>query len=84
MGTATTSLIVAPVLATALLAHTPVRDVAVWDRPGVSCMPAATRAVALGYLSGPVRGAAHPALPHDVPDAQTISPSCTPHKVIRT
>lgn len=84
MAAATASLIIAPVLATAWLLHTPARDVAVWDRSGVSCMPAATRAVSHGYLSEPVRGAQHPVLPRALPEARTLSPFCTPHKVIRT
>ena len=84
MDAATASLIIAPVLGTALLVHTPVRDVAVWVRFGASCMPAATRAVPIGYRSEPVRGVQQTVLPRALPDARNVPPSCMPHKVIRT
>lgn len=84
MDAATASLIVAPVLVTAWLVHTPVRDGAIWERVALSCMPATARAVPHGYPSEPVRGAQHPVLPRALPDARNLPPSCTPHKVIRT
>ena len=77
-------LIVAPVLASAALLRLPVRDTAVWVRSSPSCMPAATRAVPHGYLAESGRGAQHPLPPRALPDARTLHPPCTLHKVIRT
>jgi hypothetical protein len=84
MAAAAASLIVAPILATAWLVEMPVRNAAVWVRPGVSCIPAATPAVPLGHLAEPLRGAQQPVAPRALPDARNRPPSCTPQKVIRT
>ena len=77
-------LIVAPLLASAVLLRLPVCDAAVWVRSGPLCMPAATRAVPHGYLAESGRGAQHLVPPRALPDARTLHPPYTLHKVIRT
>jgi len=84
MDATSVSLIAGSALATAWLVHAPERDVAVWSRSGVSCVPAATRAVPPGHRLESVRGTQTAATPRALPDARNVPPSRMPQKVIRT